>query len=110
MQKLRERRSINTPADVPQVCSPVALRRSDAGDGTVHRPALNSPEREGDGVVSLTISAMCTSSILPVIRERVLVSRLPKTKRMYPEMSSVGGERHPESTIKLRQAGGLRIF
>jgi hypothetical protein len=56
MQKVRERRSIVTPADVPQVCSPVALRRSDAGDGTVHRPALNSPEREGDSVVSLTTS------------------------------------------------------
>jgi hypothetical protein len=53
MQQVRERRSIDTPADVPQACSPVALRRSNAGGGTMHHPALNSPEREGDRLENL---------------------------------------------------------
>ena len=60
MQKLRERREIDAPADVPQVCSPAALRRSDTDDrttyGKVYGSALNSPKREGDSVVSLTTS------------------------------------------------------
>ncbi len=56
MQKLRERREIDTPVVVPQDCSSVALHRSDAGDGTVYRPALNSSKREGNSVVSLTTS------------------------------------------------------
>ncbi len=57
MQKLRERRfKTDTPTDAPQVCSSVALCRSDAGNRTMYRPALNSPKREGDSVVSLETS------------------------------------------------------
>ena len=57
MQKLRGRRSIDTPVDIPHVCSSIAQRRSDTGDRTTKTVLpLSSPKREGDSVVSLTTS------------------------------------------------------
>ena len=44
MQKLSRRRPTDTPGGIPHAPGSVALRRSDAGDRSAHRPALNSPE------------------------------------------------------------------